>query len=351
MRTTQLIGLLFVLALAAGGAQAQDRSADWLKRPTSGDIAALWPSAALKSGVGGRATVECIVTIQGTLRACKVVEERPENTGFGGAALALSRQFVMKPALKAGAPVESAVRIPIDFPKPDRTTGSYLRPVTDDPAAMRYKVYTGLPWREAPTYAQVMAAYPAKARSAKLGGTAVLECTVVKEGRLQGCRVLRELPDDKGFGNAARALAQHFVTPVTDSTGKSIIGARTHLPVTFAAVALDSPTPIIGRPQWLALPQMDDMTRVIPPEARQAQVYKARVVIECTVGPEGLLEKCASASEEPVGLGYDKAALALSKAFRLAVWTEDGLPTVGGSVRVPLRFDLEAEMKARAAKP
>ena len=47
-------------------------------------------------------------------------------------------------------------------------------------------------------------------------------------------------------------------------------------------------------------------------------------------------------SETPQDLGYAAAAMTLTPQFRLAVWTDEGLPTVGGTVRIPLRFDLEA---------
>ncbi|HEX7948265.1 MAG TPA: hypothetical protein VF495_26605, partial [Phenylobacterium sp.] len=64
-------------------------------------------------------------------------------------------------------------------------------------------------------------------------------------------------------------------------------------------------------------------------------------------GATGALEACTAASEEPAGLGYADAALALAKAFRLSVWTDEGLPTIGGVVRVPLRFDLQSAMQTK----
>ena len=33
--------------------------------------------------------------------------------------------------------------------------------------------------------------------------------------------------------------------------------------------------------------------------------------------------------------------MALSPAFRLAIWSEEGLPSVGATVRVPVRFDIK----------
>ncbi|WP_411288240.1 hypothetical protein [Phenylobacterium sp.] len=50
---------------------------------------------------------------------------------------------------------------------------------------------------------------------------------------------------------------------------------------------------------------------------------------------------CKAQSEDPAGLGYAGAALALARTFRLAVWSDEGLPTIVGTVRVPIRFDLD----------
>lgn len=340
MRTRQLgiICVLFGLA-AAGPAAGQDREADWLKRPTSDDIQGVWPRDALRKGEGGKATIGCTVTIQGALRDCNVLAEEPAGGGFGGAALALTPQFVMRPALRDGQPVESTVRIPINFPR--------FAPATDVLLSSKSSlVYTKLPWSGAPTFAEVLAAYPAKARDEKVGGMAALDCAIRKDGGLTGCRTLKETPKGYGFLGAAKRLAASFVTPTTDNTGQSIAGSRAHVTITFAATALDSPSPVIGKPRWMAVPQINDLVAVLPPAAKAAKVYSARVVMECQVVAEGQVDGCKVLSQEPAGLGYDQAALMLSKYFRLAVWTEEGLPTVGGSVRIPLRFDLESAVAA-----
>lgn len=335
MRTTLLV---IAAALAAGGAWAQDRPPDWLKRPTADDLMALWPAKALREGKGGKAVISCVVTVQGALRQCRVVEETPPGEGFGAAAIALSAQFLMRPAMKGGVPVESSVAIPINFPRPDRATGSYLKPTTDTGFPVE-PVFTGLPWRAAPSFEQVLAAYPAKAREAKVGGSVVLDCRIDKAGTISACQPVKETPERYGFAAAAKSLAPLFATPVVDGNGQSIAGAHVHLPVTFAAAALETTT--IGRPAWRALPAMEDFTAVIPPAAREAHVYKARVVMTCVVVAEGAIDSCQTDSEDPAGLGYADAAVALSHHFRLDVWTSEGLPTVGGKVKIPLRFDLE----------
>src|SRR5687768_6650024 len=233
MSRASLLTCLALGALAiAPAASGQDRSADWLKKPTERDLYGVWPSKALDRGLGGKATIECVVTLQGTLRACKVLSEEPAGAGFGAAALALSPQFLMRPEMKSGQAVESTVRIPINFHKPDRELGSWLTPVTES-ALPGDKVYSNLLYREAPTVADVAAAYPPKARAQKKGGAVTLDCKIGEGGRLGGCAEVREEPRGFGFTGAARTLARKFVAPTDDGRGNSLVGARALLLVAF----------------------------------------------------------------------------------------------------------------------
>lgn len=159
-------GILAALAVCAP-ASAQDRAADWLKRPTADDLLGVWPARAFQQNKSGKATIGCVVTVQGTLRDCRVLEEAPQGDGFGEAAVALSTQFLMRPALQAGVPVESTVRIPIEFKMPKTTTGSHLgtppNMALGSPKGSR--VYTRLPWQGAPTHAEVLALLSGRTRA------------------------------------------------------------------------------------------------------------------------------------------------------------------------------------------
>lgn len=78
-------------------------------------------------------------------------------------------------------------------------------------------------------------------------------------------------------------------------------------------------------------------------------MLKARVVINCLVGPGGVLVDCRTDAEEPSGYGFGAGAASLSGKFRLGVWTAEGLPSVGGRVSVPIRYDLK--QAPQPAKP
>lgn len=293
-------------------------------------------------GKKGKAIISCEVSVQGTLLDCLVISETPEGSGFGGAALALSPQLLMKPATRNGTPIPGGqVRIPVNFDWPAgyRSPGMLTKPVA-----------TNVVWEAAPTYAQVVAAYPAKARAAGVGGNATLGCTFKTEGRLTSCSVLGQTPAGMGFGEAARSLAQFFIGPALRTDGESSKGVAVQIPVTFALEMLTSSKPVTGKPKWTATPSADDLVGAIPAAAVAAGVKTARVVIACAIAQGGGIEACAITKEDPPGLGFGEATLRLAKSIRVSTWTVEGLPTVGGSVTVPIRYDVP-QPEAAPTKP
>lgn len=343
----------WAVALALSAGQALPAAAetivspDWVRRPTATQLLQVLPRGLARGVSGGQAVIACDVTVQGALRGCKVLSEDPPGMGFGAAALLLTPHFQMRPPTKDGKPAEGGVvRIPIrwkgDFsdmvPSDDAPVGTLFRPEPN-----RSRVIGRLRWREAPSVADVAAAYPAKARDAKAGGRVVLNCVLKGDGGLSACRHVLETPTGYGFAGAARALAPKFVGPVTGSDGQALEGMHTQLTFTFDPQSLDAATPVVGKPDWAALPGAADFAEAFPMKAREAGVQKARVVLLCSVGPGGALGGCTAQSEEPAGYGFGAATMPLADNFRVNVWTEEGLPVIGGSIRVPLRYDLSQD--------
>ena len=116
-------------------------------------------------------------------------------------------------------------------------------------------------------------------------------------------------------------------------------GVGTQYRVTFAPEMLVEGSRIIGKPQWTTLPSGQALAGAYPAAARAAGVGTARVQMRCSVIENGTVETCEIVSETPEGLGFGAAALSLAPHFRLSVWSDEGLPTIGGRVIIPLRYE------------
>lgn len=342
LRVVLAAGLAVV---AVSGAAAQNADGDlvgpnWLKKPSQNDLMQVWPADALVRGLSGRAVIGCEVTVRGTLANCQVVQEEPVGSNFGLAALALTPQFLMKPATLDGKPVAGGtVRIPISFVARE--------PISQSLAT---KVVSNVVWTKAPTYAEMAAEFPAKARKAGVGGAATLSCVFLTEGGVKDCEVLNESPRGMGFGRAAWSMSSRFVGPTKFDNGEPTKGAVVQIRFAFPLEMATTTTPVIGRPQWAATPTAEDLKGAIPETAVEAGVITARVMLSCDVIAEGRLDACSVVSETPAGHGFGASTLNLAKAFRLTIWTDDGLPSVGGKARIPVRYDV-APQPAAGSQP
>ena len=92
------------------------RNPTWAAKPTSAQMARLYPRLALERGLDGGATLMCEVIASGSVRNCAVIDEHPKGRGFGEAALASSKHFRLNPRTENGEAIEGArVRIPLVF--------------------------------------------------------------------------------------------------------------------------------------------------------------------------------------------------------------------------------------------
>lgn len=185
---------------------------------------------------------------------------------------------------------------------------------------------------EAPAVAEVAAAYPAKARAKGVGGAVVVSCTAGREGALLRCLRLKEDPTGYGFGLAALKLVRGM--KVTGAAGD----AEVVVPVRFAPELLQ-PGFRATTPVWSATPSAADFQATVPKQ--EGGPNDVRVTLVCDVQAGGVLAGCVVDREEPAGQGFGAAVLALAPKFRVAPWSAEGLPVVGGKVRLPVRYEMK----------
>lgn len=177
------------------------------------------------------------------------------------------------------------------------------------------------------------AAYPAKAKAAAVGGSVELTCTINREGRPRTCAVLKETPGNYAFGTAARRLAEKMRVNELNLRGQDVL-----VPVTFNPDVLKPDGMAITKPAWATMPSVEDFQATFPKTANG--VNSVRVVLACTVTNSGALGGCSVDSEDPPGQGYGQGALALATKFRVGPWSQDGQPTIGARLKLPIRYEL-----------
>jgi protein TonB len=96
---------------------------------------------------------------------------------------------------------------------------------------------------------------------------------------------------------------------------------------------------VITQPDWLRKPNGDELAEYFPPRAMDLG-KDGKATIRCVVKANGTLDKCTVVSSEPDGLGFDAAALRLSKLFKMKPKTSDGQSVDGAEVTIPISFRL-----------
>lgn len=124
----------------------------------------------------------------------------------------------------------------------------------------------------------------------------------------------------------------------TDSTTVTI-GTAVETPVDNSpAVETPRPPAVITNPSWSRQPSADQMMRAYPQRAITDGVAGS-AALNCLVLPDGAVSDCNVTRETPGGYGFGRAALSLSRHFRVNPRTVNGAAE-GSRVNIGLRFNL-----------
>jgi TonB family protein len=321
-----MMSALFGVAAAAQAPQ-QGARLDWMRRPTAGDVAEVYPTGAQRQGVSGKAQMACQVAADGRLHDCKVVSEAPAGAGFGDAALRLARYFQIRPGSAPAGLEGGQVNIPVQFIISDGAT-RWVREL-ESPA-----------WTAAPTFADVARAYPAKGAGSV--GLVTLRCLVGDDGAVRSrCDTLGETPTYKDFAQGARALAPLFhIDPRSEALKQ---GKPLWVKLTFRLAPADSEEALsrrIADPHWVAAPTPGEIREKFPVQAMANGVTAGRGVASCTVAADGSMTACKPVTGQPDGQAFSEAAVAIASLVRMSRWTNGGGPVDGAVVNLPIRFEL-----------
>jgi Gram-negative bacterial TonB protein C-terminal len=350
-----------MIALLAAAAPAAQASPD--ATPAAAEVVVAWPSGGTHSGVDGHVTLQCLVDTHGLAETCRVASESPAGKDLGRAALGLRTTFKLKPASGPdGQPGNAMMAINVRFhavahefdsqelarqlsTPGAKGYGTLNIPSNDSPIPATDDARIDYPvWAKAATFEELAAAYPAK--GAGVEGYAAAHCRLERDGDkaglLRDCRIVKEAPDDAGFGRAALGLTPRFrVEPAT------LANLPRSAPI-FVDVAIRLPPPsaadarAITAPQWVTGLDPKTVQKLFPPEAAAQGLKTGRGIARCTVGADGQLNGCTPEPGEPSGLGFSEAAVRLVSGMKMNLWSADGAPVQGGVIQIPIRLNLNA---------
>lgn len=256
-----LIVTVFAALLALAGPAAGEGPSDWaqpqawITRPTAADMDIVYPRRDSTEEISGAASAKCAVAADGRVKDCRILLEKPEGHGFGGALLKATPHFridmAKSPKVREGQFVILGLRfvipdggiVPIIKLQPG-ASAALVTPAdasTPKKAALIPCASPASPDRQCQLHAFDWLTLPSWERSdALLGGadqktgTSLVECKVGLDNRLSACRADSESARDR---TALVELVSSFQPPKKASDGTIMAGRRVVLRFDWRLIA------------------------------------------------------------------------------------------------------------------
>jgi TonB family protein len=137
-------------------------------------------------------------------------------------------------------------------------------------------------------------------------------------------------------------LNSSSVSPLRKALGATLVGGLALLGAgAVASLSACASRPaeqaMITRPAWIEKPTGADMARYYPADAAKAGAG-GRAAIGCGVANDGRLKDCVVRNQTPAQYAFGQAALQLSRHFQMKPTDQDGKPTRGGRIVIPIVF-------------
>jgi TonB family protein len=113
----------------------------------------------------------------------------------------------------------------------------------------------------------------------------------------------------------------------------------------LSALAAGCATPVIVSPAWSDVPTAEQLGDAYPEAAADMEI-EGRAGLRCFVDPHGVLSECRVTEATPAGLGFDRAAMALTPRFRASPRTVDGVRH-----RSEVQFGIQFRLAPRDERP
>lgn len=124
--------------------------------------------------------------------------------------------------------------------------------------------------------------------------------------------------------------------------GRLALGLALGLGGLASADAREPRGPVVTKPDWVRMPDADQVTRHYPHAASLLEIT-GRAALDCKVDSFGALSGCVVASETPRGLGFGPAALNMTPYFRMKPMSRDGRPVDGAKITIPIVFRMHPD--------